>query len=93
MSCKKDIRQDLFENIYLSGGSTFFPGFDERLKKEILKLAPSTMKIKVISPLDRKYSVWVGGSILASSPSFKTMWITKEEYEEVGASIVHRERI
>jgi actin-related protein len=33
------------------------------LKKEVSKLAPSTMKIKAISPLDRKYSVWVGGSI------------------------------
>ena len=83
----------MFENIYLSGGSTFFPGFDERMKKEISKLAPSTMKIKVILPLDQKYSVWVGGSILASLPSFKTMWITKEEYEEVGPSIIHRQRV
>ena len=50
------------------------------------------MKIKAISPLDRKYSVWVGGSKLATLPSFKTMWITKEEYEEFGASIVHRQK-
>merc|ERR1712001_576480 len=29
-------------------------------------LAPSTIKIKIIAPPERKYSVWIGGSILAS---------------------------
>jgi actin-related protein len=70
MKCDIDIRQHLFENIYLSGGSTLYPGFVERMQKEIMTLAPSTMKINVISPIDRKYSVWVGGSKLATLPSF-----------------------
>ena len=57
------------------------------------KLARGEMKIKLIAPLNRKYSVWVGGSNLASLPTFKSMCITKEEYEEFGPSIVHRQRI
>merc|ERR1711864_4618 len=53
-------------------------------------LAPSTIKIKIIAPPERKYSVWIGGSILASLSTFQQMWITKQEYDECGPSIVHR---
>ncbi len=53
-------------------------------------LAPSTMKIKVVAPPERKYSVWIGGSILASLSTFQQMWISKGEYDESGPSIVHR---
>jgi len=50
----------------LSGGSTMFKGMKDRLQKEVIALAPSTMKINVQEPPERKYSVWMGGSILAS---------------------------
>jgi hypothetical protein len=59
-------------------------------KKNLTALAPSTMKIKIIAPPERKYSVWIGGSILASLSTFQQMWISKEEYDESGPSIVHR---
>merc|ERR1711962_909868 len=39
---------------------------------------------------ERKYSVWIGGSILASLSTFQQMWISKQEYDECGPSIVHR---
>jgi len=90
MKCDIDIRKDLFANIVLSGGTTMYPGIADRMQKEITNLAPSTLKIKIIAPPERKYSVWIGGSILASLSTFQTMWITKEEYEESGPGIVHR---
>jgi len=90
MKCDLDIRKDLYANIVLSGGSTMFPNFPERMEKEISALAPSTMKVKVVAPPERKYSVWIGGSILASLSTFQTMWISKMEYDETGPSIVHR---
>ncbi|MEE6497776.1 hypothetical protein FKM82_002844 [Ascaphus truei] len=62
----------------------------DRMQKEITALAPSTMKINIIAPPERKYSVWIGGSILASLSSFQQMWISKQEYDESGPSIVHR---
>merc|ERR1711872_195074 len=65
-------------------------GMADRMTKEIVTLAPSTMKIKVIAPPERKYSVWIGGSILASLSTFQSMWISKQEYDECGPSIVHR---
>ena len=67
-----------------------FPGITERIEKDMIGLAPGTMKIKVIANPERKYSVWIGGSILSSLSSFQEMWVTKAEYEENGASIVHR---
>ncbi|CAL4098179.1 unnamed protein product, partial [Meganyctiphanes norvegica] len=90
MKCDVDIRKDLYANTVLSGGTTMYPGIADRMQKEITTLAPSTIKIKIIAPPERKYSVWIGGSILASLSTFQTMWITKEEYEESGPGIVHR---
>jgi len=90
MKCDIDIRRDLYANIVMSGGTTMFPGIAERMTKELTALAPSTMKIKVVAPPERKYSVWIGGSILASLSTFQQMWISKAEYDESGPSIVHR---
>merc|ERR1712112_620447 len=89
MKCDVDIRKDLYTNIVLSGGTTMFPGIADRMQKEITALAPSTMKIKIIAPPERKYSVWIGGSILASLSTFQQMWISNQEYDESGPSIVH----
>ncbi len=90
MKCDVDIRKDLYANTVLSGGSTMFPGTADRMQREITTLAPATMKIKIIAPPERKYSVWIGGSILASLSTFQQMWISKQEYDECGPSIVHR---
>jgi len=90
MKCDVDIRRDLYANIVMSGGTTMFTGIAERMTKELTALAPSTMKIKVVAPPERKYSVWIGGSILASLSTFQQMWISKAEYDESGPSIVHR---
>eukprot|EP00439_Symbiodinium_sp_Y106_P008973 s4810_g1.t1 len=90
MKCDVDIRKDLYSNVVLSGGTTMFQGIGERMTKELTALAPSTMKIKVVAPPERKYSVWIGGSILSSLSTFQQMWISKGEYDESGPTIVHR---
>ncbi|XP_069959186.1 actin, adductor muscle-like isoform X2 [Cherax quadricarinatus] len=90
MRCDIDIRKDLFANIVMSGGTTMYPGIADRMQKEITALAPSTIKIKIIAPPERKYSVWIGGSILASLSTFQPLWITKREFDEYGPSIIHR---
>ncbi|KAC9307208.1 hypothetical protein R6Q59_003156 [Mikania micrantha] len=83
-----DIKRGLYGHIVLSGGSTMFPGFVNRMEKEITGLAPSTMRIKVVANPERNYNAWLGGSILASLSSFQSMWITKSEYDESGPSII-----
>jgi len=89
MKCDVDIRKDLYANTVLSGGTTMYPGIADRMTKELKALAPTSMTIKVIAPPERKVSVWIGGSILASLSTFQTMWISKQEYDESGAGIVH----
>eukprot|EP00808_Paulinella_micropora_P000778 g48314.t1 len=90
MKCDVDIRKDLYGNIVMSGGTTMFEGIAERMEKEVVALAPASMKVKIVAPPERKYSVWIGGSILASLSTFQQMWISKQEYDESGPGIVHR---
>lgn len=88
--CAIDVKKDLFANIIMSGGNTLFEGFAERFQKEIAAVTPPAMKVKVIAPPERKYSTWIGGSILASLNSFQQMWISKLEYDEIGPSIAQK---
>jgi centractin len=86
MKADIDLRRSLFSQMVLSGGSTLFPGFGDRLLNEIRKhpLSPKDTKIRIAAPPERLYSTWIGGSILASLSTFKSMWISKSEYLESG---------
>src|SRR5262249_33189762 len=86
MKCDIDNRKDLYNYILLSGGTTMLDGTSERLQQELTKLAPSA-KINIVAPPERKYSTWIGGSIFSS---ISHMWISKAEYDEAGAPVVHR---
>ncbi|MHA1608181.1 MAG: actin, cytoplasmic 2 [Candidatus Freyarchaeota archaeon] len=88
--CDVDLRRELYGNIVLSGGSTMFPGLKERLHKELSELVPENVEIKIVAPPERHYSVWIGGSILASLRTFQKMWVTRKEYEEGGSAVIHR---
>eukprot|EP00806_Schmidingerella_arcuata_P001814 Macronucleus_2636.p1 GENE.Macronucleus_2636~~Macronucleus_2636.p1 ORF type:complete len:238 (+),score=95.57 Macronucleus_2636:1-714(+) len=85
-----DVRRDLLKNVILSGGSTMYEGLSDRLKTEVANLAPAGAEVRIIATADRKYAVWKGASTLASLSTFSASWISKEEYEEHGAGIVHR---
>ena len=87
--CDMEVRRDLYSSIVLAGGTNMYRGLAERLEKEVGNLAPSAVKPKVIAPPERKYSVWIGGSILASLPEFQKLYVTEQEYEEHGARILH----
>ena len=78
-------------------------GFHDRVFGEIQSLAGQKMKVHVTSPpgiflqaavanhfKDKRYSVWAGGSVLASLRSFEDSWVTREEYDEIGPSVIHR---
>jgi actin, other eukaryote len=85
-----DVRKDLCKNIILSGGTTMYEGLADRLKAELVSLAPPGAEIRIVASPDRKYAVWKGGSTLASLSTFASSWITAEDYQEYGAAIVHR---
>ncbi|EFA86555.1 SAP DNA-binding domain-containing protein [Heterostelium album PN500] len=95
MKCDMDIRKTLFGNIILSGGTTTLPGFANRLQMELESLTSEiySATVKVITPLERKYAVWIGGSILASLSCFSMCWISKEDYDINGAAVVHNNKL
>ncbi|KAG8933059.1 Actin-2 [Tulasnella sp. 418] len=84
-----DLRRSLFSNVVLSGGSTLCRGFGDRLLNEVKKLALKELKIRIYAPPERKYSTWIGGSILAGLSTFKKMWVSAEEYQE-DPDIIHK---
>lgn len=89
-STEMDLRKELYENITLSGGTTMFPGLQERLANDLNSMVSSNIKVKVIAPPERKFGVWIGGSVLSSLATFQSSWVSQKEYNEVGPSIVHR---
>lgn len=89
MRCREDIHKELFENIVLVGGNTFYSGIAERLQEEIAALVPPRIKVNIIAPPERKSYVWIGGSILASLAMFQDIWIGRQQYDELGPAAVH----
>ena len=88
-----EIKKELYSNIFLCGGNTLFSGFPERFQKQIINTNKQTFKIKIIthpSNTERKFSAWIGGSILSSLGTFHQLWLSLAEFEEHGASIIER---
>ncbi|KAH8113415.1 actin-related protein Arp4p [Phellopilus nigrolimitatus] len=87
-ACDPDLRTVLLANIVLSGGGSLFAGLADRLHNELARNFPH-MKIHAPgNPTERKYGAWLGGSILASLGTFHQLWISREEWQEHGKTIV-----
>ena len=91
MNCDTEVRRDLFSNIVLSGGTTSMPGFAERLRKELRHFNSSAAVLHEATAVSvcSSDSAWIGGSIFASQDIFQQKWMSKQEYDETGPSIVH----
>lgn len=89
--CDIDYKSMFYENIVLAGGSTLFPGLEQRLQRELSEkfIVVPDINIKVEAPQSRQFSTWEGGSIISSLSSLKNAWVTSEQYEDVGPEIVH----
>ncbi|XP_067410506.1 actin-like protein 9 [Emydura macquarii macquarii] len=86
----EEARRDMYQNVFLCGGSSLFEGLEKRFSSELLQKVPANAKLRVSSIPLRNYSAWTGGSILASLKNFQSCWIRKEQYKEHGPYIVHR---
>lgn len=94
--CDDFAKKLLADNIVLTGGSSMFAGIKPRLQQELNELqkmqqgnsATPVVNLKVDCQRERHHCCWVGGSVLASLSTFKDLWISKTEYDEVGQSIV-----
>ena len=75
LECDVVFRKDSYANAVLSS-CTHWQNHDQGVDL----LAPSTVKIIVVTPPERKYSVWIGESTLSSLSTFQQMWISKRKY-------------
>ncbi|VCX42065.1 unnamed protein product [Gulo gulo] len=89
-SCSPALWKILFGHMVLSGGTGCCPGLRFRLQREIAALVSPTINVKVSSCPSSIHSAWRGGSLLCSLSTFKDMWVTSQEYKDIGASIVSR---
>ncbi|XP_029652464.2 actin-like [Octopus sinensis] len=90
IKCNRWIKMPIFQNIVLSGGSTTFRGFAQRLEKEMSSiLAPATI-FMIIDHGELKYATWLGGTALATLYTFKDWCISREEYNEHGSNILDK---
>ncbi|KAM3838567.1 actin-like protein 10 [Vipera latastei] len=82
---------DVINNVVLSGGSSLFPGFPERMCLELNALFHGKEYfIKILASPKRSTAVWLGGSLAASLSSFQSLWMRKQDYQEHGAAYVHK---
>lgn len=91
--CDVDIRPSLYNSVIVCGGNSLLNGFTDRLNRDIGNKTPANMRLKMIAApgsSERRFSSWIGGSILASLGSFQQMWISKQEYEEGGKNCIER---
>ncbi|KAI8870639.1 Actin/actin-like protein, partial [Ramicandelaber brevisporus] len=88
--CDADVRPQFCSNILLTGGSTLIPGFTERLQAEVTTALPG-LRVKVQASgntAERQFGSWIGASMVSSLGTFHQLWVSKQEYEEQGSSII-----
>lgn len=89
-----DLRASLANNIIVTGGVSLISQLTERLYLELSNNNPG-LKIRlhaVGNTTERINQAWIGGSVLASLGTFHQMWVTKEEYNEVGVDRILNQR-
>ncbi|SCV02643.1 LAME_0H03686g1_1 [Lachancea meyersii CBS 8951] len=89
-----DLRATLAHNLIVTGGSSSIPGLTDRLMAELNKKLPA-LKFRILTsghPKERQSRAWLGGSILSSLGTFHQLWVGRQEFEEVGAERLLKDR-
>ncbi|KAJ6881958.1 hypothetical protein NC651_028535 [Populus alba x Populus x berolinensis] len=84
--CDVDIRRELFSSILLAGGTASMQQLKERLEKDLLEESPQAARVKVLASgnaTERRFSVWIGGSILASLGSCPADVVLQVRVEQI----------
>ncbi|XP_027964017.1 actin-like protein 8 [Eumetopias jubatus] len=82
LACEAALHPLLISHVMACGGNTLYPGFTKRLYKELITDHFSSTKAAMWVGSNRNFSVWLGASVVAHLSSYKSEWMTKEEYEE-----------
>ena len=85
--CDNEIKNDIKENICLTGGTTLLKNFPEKLKNELSDSSEGT-NFNLSAEQERLFSTWIGGSIVSSLDNFQFMWVNKKEYNDNGKNLL-----
>ncbi|EPY29897.1 hypothetical protein STCU_04337 [Strigomonas culicis] len=88
--CDADLQPLMWDSVVLSGGSSLFRGLATRLEVEASVVSATSERVRVVAPTERKESAFIGGSILASLPTFQDLWVKRSDYDETGSMSVVR---
>ncbi|XP_011496887.1 PREDICTED: actin-related protein 6 isoform X2 [Ceratosolen solmsi marchali] len=88
-ACEEETWPHLLSNIVLIGGSSKFPGLQNRVLNEVRSLAPIDYTIKVHLPEDPITYSWEGGKLLSKDPGYSNLIVKREEYEEEGHALCY----
>lgn len=87
LRCDDELKNDIKESICIIGGNTLLKGFYNRLKND-LSSCNEISDFNLVANSERQFSSWIGGSIVCSLKNFKHMWVTKEEFDELGGDLM-----
>ena len=85
--CDNEIKNDIKENICLTGGTTLLKNFPEKLKNELSESSEGT-NFNLSAEQERLFSTWIGGSIVSSLDNFQFMWVNKKEHTDNGKNLL-----
>ena len=85
--CDEEVKNDINESVCLIGGNTLLKNFPEKLRMELSDNKDMGSFNLSFVP-ERQFSSWIGGSIMSSLDNFQYMWVTKEEFDEKGKTLI-----
>ncbi|XP_067824272.1 uncharacterized protein [Heptranchias perlo] len=91
--CSEETRNDMYANIVLAGGNTMFKNMEQRFQQEVTDLAKPGTKVKVLASPNRNYLSWKGAAILSGLSNFHQMCVSHRDFEEFGATVLHRKLV
>jgi len=85
----KKFKENLIENIVLSGGTTMMEGFADRVYQDLYNYKDNNgfeleYEPVIIAENNRAIGKWIGMSMIASMSAFDKLFIKKSDYQELG---------
>ena len=85
----KKFKENLIENIVLSGGTTMMEGFADRIYQDLYNYKDNNQfeleyEPVIIAENNRAIGKWIGMSMIASMSAFDKLFIKKSDYQELG---------
>lgn len=88
--CDSSTHRDMYAGVCLTGGTSDLNGLYERISTGLAETYHKVRVLAATGSMERKYCSWTGGSILGTFSEFQKQWMSRTDYDEAGASLVHR---